>query len=231
MTARDRRRGASWRNLRHDLCLQKSIYQVSRQVGTQGKSPWVWASARRRLSAWALLEEGGGIIKIFATIICSKQCAPRIWLHWILAGVRLLSPRRCLSDSVLAWEASQPSGWPKLIERSKTEKLLDKKILLSKKPQNYSESNAPSTARRSEIWNLQALNEIRTKSFRKIRQIHPHWSLHQHHPIRIWTHRNKRLGRSDAFTKNVFNILIHKLPQVILWTYNNVTNENIRSHT
>ena len=65
----------------------------------------VWAAARRRLSAWAHLEEGGGIIKIFATIICSKQCAPRIWLHWILAGVRLLSPRRCLSDSVLAWKA------------------------------------------------------------------------------------------------------------------------------
>ena len=37
------------------------------------------------------LRKGGGIIKIFATIICSKQCAPRIWLHWILAGVRLLS--------------------------------------------------------------------------------------------------------------------------------------------
>ena len=51
------------------------------------------------------LRKGGGIIKIFTTIICSKQCAPRIWLHWILAGVRLLSPRRCLSDSVLAWKA------------------------------------------------------------------------------------------------------------------------------
>ena len=88
------------------ICVcRKSIYQVSRQVGTQGKSPGVWASARRRLSAWALLEEGGGLIKIFATILCSKQCAPRIWLHWILAGVRLLSPRRCLSDSVLAWKA------------------------------------------------------------------------------------------------------------------------------
>ena len=39
MTAQDRRRGASWRNVRHDLRLQKSIYQVSRQVGAQGKSP------------------------------------------------------------------------------------------------------------------------------------------------------------------------------------------------
>ena len=34
----------------------------------------VWAAARWRLSALAHLEEGGGIIKIFATIICSKQC-------------------------------------------------------------------------------------------------------------------------------------------------------------
>ncbi len=39
MTAQDRRRSASWRNVRHDLRLQKSIYQVSLQVGTQGKSP------------------------------------------------------------------------------------------------------------------------------------------------------------------------------------------------
>ena len=39
MTAQDRRHGASWRNVRHDLRLQKSIYQVSRQVGAQGKSP------------------------------------------------------------------------------------------------------------------------------------------------------------------------------------------------
>ena len=63
----------------------------------------------------------------------------------------------------------------------------------------------------TQIWNLKsASNEIRTKSFRKIRKNHRQWSLHQHHPIRIWTHRIKRLGQSDAFTKNVFNILIHK---------------------
>ena len=46
----------------------------------------VWAAARRRLSAWAHLEEGGGIIKILKTIICSKQCAPRCRLHWIFLG-------------------------------------------------------------------------------------------------------------------------------------------------
>ena len=66
--------------------------------------------------------------KIFATvtIVCSKQYAPRFWLHWILAGVQLLSPwrQRCLHGQ-------------KLIERWKYEKLLDKKILFRKKPQIY----------------------------------------------------------------------------------------------
>jgi hypothetical protein len=35
--------------------------------------------------------------------------------------------------------AGEVSALPKLIERSKYEKLLDKKILLSKKPQSYSD--------------------------------------------------------------------------------------------
>ena len=47
----------------------------------------VWASARQRLSAWAHLEKGGEIIKIFATVICSKQCVPRIWLGWRATSV------------------------------------------------------------------------------------------------------------------------------------------------
>ena len=102
MTAQDRRRtdAALLGEMSATICDCRNPYIRFRgKWERRGSLLGVWAAARGRLSAWAHLEEGGGIIKIFATIICSKQYA-----HSNLASLDLgwLSPRQCLSDSVLA---------------------------------------------------------------------------------------------------------------------------------
>ena len=209
MTARDRRRGASWRNLRHDLCLQKSIYQVSRQVGTQGKSPWVWASApwRRRLSAWALLEEGGGnnqnICNNYMLETVRTSILASLDLGWRATSV---TPAVSVGLCPCLKGGLSPQAGQNWLNARKPKNSLIRKFCSVKSHKTIQKvmHHQQHADLKSEICKQRNSNRI-------IPQKPQNLSTMILAPAPSNSNLNsqkQRLGRSDAFTKTVFNILI-----------------------